>query len=116
MMLLDGGYTTEFGGDFLKTFFLRLTGHAVIHVGPLKILAVSSGFQILYRTADATSFKEFKPHLGMLFLVVGGLLENGCDLLITIFLGFGCPIGVLVACLALSCKSFLQVALGLGSF
>ena len=52
----------------------------------------------------------------MLLLVVGRLLEDGRNLLVAILASLGGEIGVLVACLALTCESLLQVLLSLGSF
>ena len=51
----------------------------------------------------------------MLLLIAGGLLKDGSQLLIAFLLGHAGKVGVLVACLALACKGFPQVFLGLGT-
>ena len=69
--------------------------------------------QILGGIADAVELLE--PHLGVFLLVVGGLQEQGSDLLIAFLLGLGGKVGVLVAGLRLAGESGLQILLGLGT-
>jgi hypothetical protein len=44
----------------------------------------------------------------MLLLVLGGLQEDFCDLLVAFLLGDGCEIGVLIASLAFAGKSLIR--------
>ena len=112
VVLLDGGHAPEFGGKLGKAFLLGGDGEALIHVGPLVILTVGRGGQILGGGADAAQLLE--PELGVFFLVVGGLQEKGCDLLKALLLGLGRKLGVLVSGLGLAGEGGLQVLLGLG--
>ena len=115
VVLLDGGHTAEFLGYLRKTFLVGLAGHTLVHVGPLEVLTLGGRLQVLGGRFDA-ALQQFEPHLGVLLLIVGGLLEDGGYLYITVFLGFRGPVGILVAGLALAGKRFLQILLCLGSF
>ena len=46
-----------------------------------------SGNAVVSLAADTATLEQFEPHFGVLLLVVGGFLENGGYLLVTIFLG-----------------------------
>ena len=56
-----------------------------------------------------------EPHLGVFLFVGGSLLKDRGQLLIAFLLGYAGEEGVLVAGLALACKCFPQVFLGLGA-
>ena len=45
--LLDGTYATELLGDLVESLFLGFLGHAVVHVGPLVVLAFCGSLQVL---------------------------------------------------------------------
>ena len=111
MVLLDGGHTTELGGQLGEALGFGGTGKAFVHVGPLVVLAGGGSGQILSGGADAVQF--FKPQLGVLLLVLGGLQEEGGNLLKALLLGLGGEVGVLVAGLALASEGGVQVLLGL---
>ena len=111
VMLLDGGHTTELGGQLGEALGFGGAGKAFVHVGPLVVLACGGSGQILGGGADAVQLLE--PQLGMLLLVLGGLQEEGGNLLKALFLSLRGEVGVLVACLALASKGGVQVLLGL---
>ena len=76
----------------------------------LLVLARGGHLQAGQRVGDlAVLHQEFEPNFGVLFLIVGGLGEDGADLLVAFLLGLGCKVGVLVAGLALTCESLPQV-------
>src|SRR5699024_7327963 len=104
-------------GDLVKALLLRLGGHAGVHRGMLLILTGGGHLQAGQGIGDLAVFhQELEPDLGMLLLIVGGIVENGRDLLVAFLFGLGCKIGILVAGLALACESFPQVFLGLAAF
>ena len=113
MHLLDGGNATELCGELGEALLLGDLGKLIVHVGPLEVLALGSGCQVLGGGADAAEFLE--PHLGVGLLVVSGLQEQCGNLLQALLLRHGCEVGVLVACLGFARKGFLQVFLGLGA-
>ena len=92
------GTHTLFVADVTDAFCLCSLGKAIIHVCPLVVLASGGICQVLRCIANAI-VQFLVPHLGMFFLIVGSVLEDGCYLLKTIFLCTGCKIGVLVTCL-----------------
>ena len=108
--LLDAPHLPELLRQLRKALLLGLLRHAVIHIRPLVVLSGGGRGQILRRGADAAEGLE--PHLGVLLFVVGGGLENGCDLLIALLLGHGGKIVVLAAGLSLPGKGLPQIALG----
>ena len=94
VVLLNGGDHAELGGQGMEALFVSGLGKAFVHVGPFVVLALSSGQQVLGGIADAVQLLE--PQLGVLLLVISGLQEQGCDLLVAFLLGLGCKISVLV--------------------
>ncbi len=75
--------TSEESGNFLEPFFLGFLCKGSIHVCPLVILTFGSSFQVLGCCANLSILlEELEPHLGMLFLVVGCLFEDGGNLLV----------------------------------
>ena len=113
VLLLDLGHFLKQEGDVVEALLLGLLGHGGIHVGPLVVLALSSGLQVLSSGADAT--QQLEPDLGVLFLVGGGLLKDLGDLHIAVLLGLGGEVGVLIAGLGLSGKGGPQVLFGLAA-
>ena len=113
VMFLDSANLTKLLGKFGETLFLSGLGKALVHIGPLEILTVSSSAKVLFGGADA--LKLAQPHLCVVTLVGGGVQEDLSDLLETLFLGRGSKIGVLVRCLGLAGKCSSQVLLGLSS-
>ena len=110
-MLLDGGHTTELGGQLGEALGLCSLGKAFVHIGPLVVLAIGGSGQVLSSGADAVQL--FEPQLGVFLLVLGGLQEEGGNLLKALLLGLRGEVGVLVAGLALAGKGGVQVLLGL---
>ena len=113
MVLFNVSHQTELRRQFLKAFFFGSLGKASVHIRPLVVLTVSGILQVGGGIADALQLLE--PHLGVLFLVVSGLQEEGCDLLEAFLLGLGGKVGVLVPGLGLTGKSRLQILLRLGT-
>ena len=111
--LLDGGHQAEFGGQLREALRLSGLGEAVIHVGPLIVLALGGVLQVLGGVPQAAQLLE--PQLGVGLLIFGGLQEEGGDLLIALVLGYGGEIGVLEPGLGLPRKGGRQVLLGLGA-
>ena len=113
MLLLDGAHHLEQGGDAVEALLTSGLGHLLVHGGPLLVLAGGGRPQVFGGGADAAQLLE--PHLGVLLLIVGGLLEDGGDLLIAVLLGLAGEVGVLVAGLALAGESGPQIGFGLAS-
>ena len=97
--LLDGCYHAELGCDFLEAFFVGFLSHAVVHVGPLEVLACCGCLKIACCVLDVATLKIFEPQFCVLFLVACSLLEDVCYLLVALFPCFRSKVGVLVACL-----------------
>ena len=117
VLLLDRGDHRKEGSDLVKAFLLGLGGHPRIHRGVLLVLAGGGHLQAGQGIGDlAVLHEELEPDFGVLLLVVGGLGEDGRDLLIALFLRLGGKVGVFVAGLALSCKSLPQILFGLAAF
>ena len=100
MLLLDCCNEPELDGQILESFFLSCLGKAFVHICPLEVLAVSSCREVSLCIADALKFLE--PHLSVLFLIICSMEEDGCDLLETFLLCYGCKICILVPCLGLA--------------
>ena len=113
MGFLDRANTAEFLCQLGEALFLGFFGHALVHVGPLEIFTLCRVQKVLFRGTQLIQFLE--PELGMLFLVVCRLQEQGCDLLIARLLCDGSKIRILVSGLALAGKGFPEVLLGFGS-
>ena len=94
MGFLDRAHTAEFLGQLGEALFLGFFGHALVHVGPLEIFTLCRVQKVLFRGTQLIQFLE--PELGMLFLVVCRLQEQGCDLLIARLLCDGRFFSVLV--------------------
>ena len=114
VVLLDGSDQAEFLGQLGETFCVGGLCEFGVHVGPFVVLASGGGGQVLGGGANAVQLLE--PMLGVLFLVLGGLEEEGGNLLEALLLRYRSEIGVFVACLRLAGKCGLQVFLGLCAF
>ena len=110
---LDGSHAPELLGQLMEALFVGLLGEAVVHIRPLVVLTGSGGSQILRGGPD--SLQSLEPQLGVLLLVVGGGLENGCDLLVALLLRHGGEIVVFAAGLGLAGKGVAQVLFGLAA-
>ena len=75
VVLLDGAHHAELGRQLREALLLRRFGKVLIHLGPLVVLSVRRGGQILRGGANALQLLE--PHLGVFLLVFGGLQEQG---------------------------------------
>ena len=75
MVLLDLPDHAELGRQLREALGLSGLGKALVHIGPLVVLAIGSGTQVLGSGTDPLQFLE--PHLGVLFLVVGGHIVVG---------------------------------------
>ncbi len=72
-------------GQRRKAFFFGLLGKGLVHIRPLVILAFRGVDQVF--GGGALPPQQLKPHLGVLLLVVGRLLEDGGDLLVALLFG-----------------------------
>ena len=113
MGLLYLRHGAEAGGQLGEALFLGGLREALVHVGPLEVLPVRGGGQVLGGVADAFQFLE--PELGVLLLVLGGLEEYLRYLLKAVLLGPGCEVSVLVARLGFAREGGLKVFFGLGA-
>ena len=113
VVLLDGADLAELLGELGETLFLGGLGELVVHVGPLEVLAVGRGTQVLGRVADALELAQ--PHLCVVLLVGARLTEDLGDLLEALLLCHGREVDVLVRRLRLAGKGRLQVLLGPGA-
>ena len=111
--LLNGAHAAELFSEVVEAFLVGFTGHALIHVGPLGILALCGMQKVFFRRADTAQCLE--PELGMLLLVVSGVQEEGSDLFISGLFGDGSEIGILVSCHGFAGKGFHQVLFGFGA-
>lgn len=113
VMLFDGCNQTELACQIMEAFLLSGLCEAVVHVGPLVVLALGSVQQVFSGVAQAVQL--LVPQLCMLLLVLSGFEEEGSDLLIAFLLGNRSEVGVLVACTGLAGKCSFQILLGLGA-
>src|SRR5699024_6734889 len=115
VLLLDAGHHGEQGGDLVEALLLGLLGHAGVHLGPLLVLAAGSHLQAGGGVGDLAAVQQLEPDLGVLLLVGRGLLKDLGHLDIAFLLGLAGKVGVLVAGLALTGKSFHQIFFGLAT-
>ena len=113
MVLFNGSHGAELGGQGREPLFFRGNGEALVHIGPFIVFAVSCRRKILRCIADAVQF--LKPHLGVLFFVIGCFQEQGGNLFETVLLGSGGEIGIFVTSLGFAGKGGFQVLFGLRS-
>ena len=60
--------------------------------------------------------RYLKKFLGVFLFLIGRFEKDAGDLLVTLFLGYACKIGIPVARLRFACECREQILLGLGSF
>ena len=58
VMLLDSSDAAELGGKLGEAFLIRSLGEAFVHIGPLVVLAVGGGCEVLGGVADAVQLLE----------------------------------------------------------
>ena len=75
VMLLDSTYHAELAGKSLETFGLGCLCEILVHVCPLEVLAVCGCLEVVGCLSDSLELLE--PHLGMLFLILCCLEEDG---------------------------------------
>ena len=115
--LLNLGDAIKPKGNLVEAFGFGRLREAFVHLGPFVVFAFGRGLQVVERGADVTTgLQVFEPQLGVLFLILGGLLKDGRDLLVALFPGLARPIRVFVAGLAFPGESGLKILLGLRSF
>src|SRR5690606_34640836 len=114
MLLFHHSHSFKESGDFGEAFFPGHLGEILIHLTPFIMLAGGGVFQVGLGVTDAA--QELVDPLGVLFFMVSGFFKNSGDLLITLFLGYGSIIGILIPCLGLAGKSFPQVGLRSAAF
>ncbi len=113
MRFFNRGYPAEPPGQRGETFFFRVFGEPLIHIGPLIVFAFGGVKEVIRGFAQVAQL--LKPEAGMLLLVARGLEEQRRNLLVSLFLRDRGKIGVLVPGLALSGKCVHQILFGLGS-
>ena len=111
--LFNSGHGTETRGKFRETFLVSRLGKAVVHVGPLVVLAACSRLEVFFGCPDAA--QGLKPNRCVFFFIGSGFFKNRRNLLIAFFSGNAGKVRVLVARLRLSGKSRLQILLSLCS-
>ena len=127
MLVLGDDHHAERGGDFGEALLVGDSGEFGVHLRPLLILAHRSGFEVLLRGADhagretgrdgeAAAFEVLEKFLGVFLFLIGRFEKDAGDLLVTLFLGYACEIGIPVARLRFACECREQILLGLGSF
>lgn len=97
MSLFDCSYSAELLSKFVESLFVSLLSHAVVHISPLSVLALSGVQKIFFSRSKLA--KRFEPKLCVLLLVLGGFQEKRSYLLISCFLGNACEICIFVSCL-----------------
>ena len=113
MGLFNGGHASELLRQLVEALLVGLSGHALIHIRPLKVLAFCSVEQVLSGIAQLTQLLE--PELGVLLLIVSRLLEQLGYLLKAALLGSRGKIGVFISRLGFAGKSLPKIFLGLGA-
>ena len=113
MRLLNSANHAELGSKLCKALLLCFLGEAVVHIRPLKILALGSVLEVLGCGTDKSQL--LAPNAGVLLLVACGFKEDLRKLLKALAGGNVSKIGVFVSCLTLAGKCLAQVFLGLGA-
>ena len=93
--LLDGRNAAELRRQLREALFLGLGRHALVHVGPLVVLALRGVEQVLLDSPKLAQLLE--PELCVLFLVVSRFQKQLRDLLVSGLLGDRREIGILVS-------------------
>ena len=113
MMLLDFANHAELGRQSLEALFFCGLGEVIVHIGPLVVFAISCSCEVCCGVTDAAELLE--PQFCVFLFIIGGLQEQGGNLLHTFLLSYGSEVGVLVASLGLASKCCLKVFFGLGT-
>ena len=116
VMALDGGHGTEFAGYLGEAFFLGFGRHAVVHVGPLVVLALGGIAEVGHRVGDVAAVEKLEPELGVFLLVVGRFLEYCGYLLVAVAACLRGVVAVFVSCLRFAGERLHQVAFCFRSF
>ena len=80
--LLDSSNSAELCSELGKALFLSVLSKAVVHIGPLVVLALSRVEKVLCGITELT--KCLEPKLCVLLLVLSGLQEDCSDLLVSL--------------------------------
>lgn len=96
MMTLYLADSAEFACDFGEALLVGLACHTIVHVGPLVVLTLCGVLEIGHCVGYLAAVEIFVPELGVLLLVVGCLLEDGCYLLITVLACLRCEVCIFV--------------------
>ena len=107
VVLFNSGNQAEFRSQFRKALFFGGLSKSGVHIGPFVVLPAGSSGQVLGGTADPLQLLE--PHLGVFFLVISRLQEQGRNLLKALFFGLGRKIGILVPRLRFTGKGRFQI-------
>ena len=110
------GYLAERLGSFREIFLFGHLGETLIEGGPFKIFPGRRGFQIGSCIPDLprrvtrlnlrlSTLEQIEEELGMLFLVVGCLQKDSCNLLVACLAGRAGKIGIPIPCLRFTGKS-----------
>ena len=113
MVRLDHRDATVGLSDVGEAFSGGIVGEGRVELAPLLLLAGGRGGEVLRCRADlatgvgrgnldGSTLEVLEEDLGVLLLVVGGLREDGGDLLVTLLLGHAGEVRVAVACLRLA--------------
>ena len=113
MSFLDRAHALEKECNLVESFFPGSLCEAVIHVGPLEVLAVGGIQEILLGRRHLSAVQELEPYLRVFLLVLGSLFEQLAYLDITILGSLRGIIEVLGVCLALARERGTEVLFGL---
>ena len=116
MLAFDGSDLTELLGNLVESFGFSLGSHAVVHISPFVVLALSSVLQVGLSVSHLAAVEVLVPDLGMFFLIGRRFFEDLGDLNVAVLFGFGGKEGVLVAGHGFAGKCFEEVFLRFGSF
>ena len=114
--LLDSADGLEESGDLGESLLPGGLGELLVHGGVLVVLSGGGVLQVLDGLGNLVVVEGLEPQLGVLLLVLGGLEEDVGDLLVSLFLGLGGVVGVLVPGHGLASEGGLQVCFCFGSF
>ena len=116
MLFLNGGHAFKQRRDGVEALFPGLLGEGGVHIGPLIMLTGSGIHQIFHGVRHGAALQELEPELGVLFFVVGSLLEESRNLLIAVLFGAGGVVGVLVPGFRFPGERRHQIFFGLAAF
>ena len=88
MGLFYGADHFEFRCDLLESLFPGFPGHAGIHIGPLKVLSVRCGGQIVRSPGHRAAIQVLEPDFGVFLFVGRSLFKYRRDSLISILFCF----------------------------